>query len=502
MRRHIIGAVTVAAMLALLHVPAPPASRLNAQAPRPAASQSLQEIVIRGGWLFNGLSNARVRNTGIIVRNGKFIEVGAALAGRSFPGARIIDLDDNTTILPGFTDMHAHYNMNLVGEGRVEEATYQSIIHLANGVTSTWSAGEFFPEKMIEARERIESGKQIGTRIFPSGPYFGAFRCEYKIKTAADECPAWPNNITEQQIRDEVDYWGARGVRSIKIKQAAPEEMRILIDQAHKRGMTTTSHLGNYDGGHDVDTKDAILMGLDRVEHWIILPDLARSGKAPALKEMIDLFLQHRVYFDANMQMFGGGALRDVPELRRKMVWVGEELFFTPYARKLIEIRQARNQANPNNNSRSLERFGTRMSELKAFVDGGGGDLLLLGTDLPTSGPFLPGFAYHREMQAMVYSGVAPLAVLRAATINGARALGMGDQLGSIEVGKIADLVIVTGNPLENITAAREVRTVMKAGQVYDPKALLDSALNKIGPSGPDNHDPWKLYDKIKPMGR
>src|SRR5262249_25011135 len=143
--------------------------------------------------------------------------------------------------------------------------------------------------------------------------------------------------------------------------------------------------------------------------------------------------------------------------------------------------------------------FQARVRDLKAFYAAGGGPLLILGTDDPIegcSGAFVPGFAYHREMEAMVYSGIPPVGVLQAATIYGARGVGVGDQLGSIEVGKIADLVIVNGNPLQNITAARDVRMVMKAGQLYDPKALLDAAVGKIGPAGPSEDSAWSLYDK------
>jgi imidazolonepropionase-like amidohydrolase len=482
------------------------------QAQVPPSSASSGEVIVRGGWLWNGVSDARVRNTGIVIRNGKILEVGADLAGQTSPGARVVTLDDSATIVPGFFDLHAHYNMNIVSEGRVEEADTQAMIHLANGVTSTWSAGEFLPEVMLAARDRIESGKQPGTRIFPSGPYFGAFRCEYKIQKAEDDCIAWPNNLTEKQIRDDLDYWASRGVRSIKIKQSTPEEMRILIDQAHKRGMTTTSHLGNYAGGWDVHTKEAILMGLDRVEHW--LTEQPRRGGSVGTpgdpdnanqKAMIDLFLKHRVFFDANMQMFGGETLWKLPELRSKMLWVDEAKFFTPYARTKFEEFAAQRQQN-GESGRTLEQRGYAryQNDLKALYEAGGGHLITLGTDLPLgawSGPVLPGFAYHREMQAMVYSGLPPLAVLKAATMNGARALKVSDQLGSIEPGKIADLVIVSGNPLQDITAAREVRTVIKAGQVYDPKALLDASVNKIGPTSASDHEPWKLFDKIKPFG-
>jgi imidazolonepropionase-like amidohydrolase len=499
-------AVTTLAIAAFLAIRG---SAPQAQTQQPATQQNT--VLIRGGWLWNGVSNARVRNVGIVVRNGKFIEIGTSVTGAAPAGTRVVDLDDNATIVPGFTDMHAHYNIDFLGSGRVEEADGQAVVHLANGVTTTWSAGEFFPEKMLKVRDRIDSGKQPGARIFPSGPYFGAFRCEYKIKKAEDDCPAWPNTITEKQIRDDLDYWASRGVRSIKIKQSTPNEMRILIDQAHKHGITTTSHLGNYAGGWDVHTKDAILMGLDRVEHWMTEQ---RRGDAPGTpddnsdqKYMINLFLSHHVYFDANMQMFGGPTLWNEPSLKSKMQWVDEAKFFTPYARtKLEELGAARQRANPEQAERSLEQRGFKryQNDLKALYDAGGGDLLLLGTDLPIgawSGAVLPGFAYHREMEAMAFSGIPPLAILKAATINAARALAVSDQLGSIEVGKTADLVVVNGNPLENITVTRDVRVVMKAGQVYDPKALLDSVLNKIGPKGSAEDEAWKLYDKITPIG-
>ncbi len=140
------------------------------------------------------------------------------------------------------------------------------------------------------------------------------------------------------------------------------------------------------------------------------------------------------------------------------------------------------------------------MVELKALYDAGGGHLLLIGTDEPVYGPLLPGFAYHRELLAMVYAGLPPVDVLKAATINGARALGVDDRLGSIESGKLADLYIANGNPLEDITTARDVQLVIKDGVVYEPQALLKSAENKIGPSGPDDHGPWEL--KIKPLLR
>ena len=98
----------------------------------------------------------------------------------------------------------------------------------------------------------------------------------------------------------------------------------------------------------------------------------------------------------------------------------------------------------------------------------------------------------------MTYAGLPPAAVLKAATINGANALGIAARLGSVEPGKLADLVVVSGNPLEDIKAARNVRYVVKDGVVYDPVMLLQSAEGKIGPAGPDDHANWEL--QIRPL--
>ncbi len=303
----------------------------------------------------------------------------------------------------------------------------------------------------------------------------------------------WPNDITEAEIRREVDDWAKLGVTSIKIKQATPEETRILIDQAHKNGMRATGHLANYKDVYDVHARDAIAMGIDRLEHWITLEEGGEEDSE--LAEMIALFLEHEVFFDANLQMYGEGKLRNDPSL--DMVWTDESRFFTPYTRERLRKRVA---ADPSFETGQSSDFPQRVVEFRAFYEAGGGPLILVGTDEPVYNLLLPGFAYHRELLAMVWAGMPPIAVLKAATINGARALGVDDRLGSIEAGKLADLYIADGNPLEDITAARDIRLVIKDGVVYDPEDLFASTENGIGPSGPDDHEAWTL--RVTPLVR
>ena len=307
---------------------------------------------------------------------------------------------------------------------------------------------------------------------------------------ASDECIGWPNDITEDEIRHEVDYWAEQGVISIKIKQATPGEMRILIEQAHKHGITTSAHLANYDWKYDVELRDAILMGLDRVEHQLTLG--SGGPESAEMPEMIDLMLAHNVFYDANLQMYGG--INERRTHAEEMLWTNEARFFTPYAQALLEKRGDPPPESDN------EEFTQRVLELKSLFDAGGERLLVVGTDEPVYTSLLPGFAYHRELLAMTYAGIPPAAVLRAATINGARALGVDKQLGSIETSKLADLVVVRGNPLDDIKVARDIKLVVKEGAVYDPVKLLQSAEGKIGPVGPDDHADWEL--EIRPLQR
>ena len=447
-----------------------------------------ESILIQGGWLIDSVNEGRRRNSGIIIQDGKIAAIDINKGKSSIAVSRIINLSDSETILPGMIDMHAHYNFDLVDVGRVEEVINNGIIFLANGVTSTWSAGEYYPERVIKQRDLIESGEKVGPRLFNSGPYFGAFRCEYAIKTAKDDCLAWPNDISEQEIRNEVNKWAQQGVISIKIKQASPGEAKVIIEQAHKNGMTTTAHLANYHGEYDVHLRDAILMGLDRVEHRITL---GIGGERSAdMDQMIKLMINNQVYYDPNIQMYGGITLRK--ELGAEMIWADESEYFTPYAQELLKKR-----GDPPPES-TPEAFKQRLVELNSFYKQGGEDLILVGTDEPVYTTLLPGFAYHRELYAMSYVGIPNMSIIRAATINGARALGVDDELGSIEIGKIADIIVAEGDPLIDIKSIRNLKFVIKDGVYYDPTMLLNSAKGKIGPVDSEDHLDWEL--KIRPL--
>lgn len=435
-----------------------------------------------GGHLIDAVRDDAVPNPGIWIRAGKIMLVGNLAATLPGPNApTIITIGDDEYILPGFFDLHAHHAIDLFGQGRVDETTAYPSIFLANGVTSVFPAGEMNPYRMRDLRLRIERGEQPGPRLFNSGPYFGRWR------------PGW-TDISADSIEREVEYWVGQGVRGFKAKTISPYHLQALISAAHKRGVTVTGHLDSGFRG-SVNPRDAILMGIDRVEHFLggdaILGDRPAYSSLERLDPDTDefrriarMYIEHGVYFDATLTAYAYYGARDSVVFAP---YVDEMKYLTPYMRGVIALRAPR----PVNDQ--FERiYRVKRKTIKAFYDAGGGHLITLGTDHPSWGEFFSGFSAHRELHAMALAGIPPIDVIRIGTINGARALGVSDRLGTVEAGKLADLVVVRGNPLEDIRRTRDVRLVIKAGKVYEPVRLLESVEGTIGPAGPEDEPRWK----------
>ncbi len=434
-------------------------------------------LVIRGGRMFDGLGEQLVPNPGIVLQGGKISALGEAP-----PGARTLVLADDEVVLPGFFDLHAHYAMDLFGAGRVDETRANPLVYLANGVTSTYTAGEVDPEGMRELRLRIERGEAIGPRVYNSGPYFGTWR------------RGWDEDMSAAELQAEVDLWAERGVHCFKAKGLGPALLAALIERAHARGLQVTGHLDSGFRG-SVNPRDAIAMGIDRVEHFLggdplpaersayaSLPDIEVASAG--FRRICALFLERGVFFDATLTAYGYYGARE-PEVFD--TWADEPLFFTPYVRETVAARDEREV-----NERFERIYRKKHEELRAFYESGGGRLITEGTDHVAAGEFLAGFGYHRELHALARAGLPPAAVLRCATLNGARALGVDEQLGTIEAGKLADLVVVRGDPLADITSTRRVRLVVRGGVVHEAAALLATVRGTVGPAGAEQADAWK----------
>lgn len=461
-----------------------------ASAMAPEASAQLLpragDLYMEGGRLWDGTTDDARANPGILIRNGTILAVGGVDAGSLPEGVRRLTLDDRHFVMPGLFDLHAHYAVDLFGEGRVDEYTVNPVLFLANGVTSTFPAGEVDPDEAFRGRARIAAGEIPGPRIFSSGPYWGTAR------------PGWDHEaMTPDSIRREAAHWALRGSRGFKAKGIRPDQLEALIGVAHEHGLTVTGHLDSGFRG-SVNPRDAILMGIDRIEHFLGGDALPASRSAYASLEALDLedptvaaqieaqarlFVEQGAFFDATLTAYGYFADREAAVFD---YWADEMGFLTPYARSVVDERLPRTPLD------QFERiYYVKRHTVRAFVEAGGEDHLTLGTDHPSWGEFFSGFGSHRELHAMVLAGISNVVALRAGTVNAARAIGVSDRLGTIEAGRYADLLVVEGNPLVEITDTRNGRYVVRAGQVYDPQRLFDSVVGALGPRSAADAEWW-----------
>jgi imidazolonepropionase-like amidohydrolase len=429
-------------------------------------------LVVQGGWLFTATTDSVIPNPGILIRDSLIVSM-SGFSPEELAQARVIQLGDNDFVLPGFIDLHAHYALDLLGKGRIDDTIAYPAIFLANGVTLTFPAGEVQPYKMRDARVAIDAGERPGPRIFNSGPYFGTARAGWDASA-----------LDRDSIHAEVDYWVGQGARGFKAKGIGPDHLQWLIEAAHRHGLTVTGHL---DSGfrNSVNPRDAILMGIDRVEHFeggdAMVPTrsayaslVEMTPEMPEFQAIIELFKERGVYYNSTRSAYGYYGEREAQVYE---YFAPEMEYLTPHARALVEAEL------PRAVSAQFERiYGVKRELIGEFYRQGGGPWMTLGTDHPSWGEFFSGFGVHRELHALHLSGIPAHDVLKIGTINGARALGVGDQLGTLEVGKLADLVVVSGNPMEDIRNTRRVRTVVKNGRVFDPQALLASVRGRLGP--------------------
>jgi imidazolonepropionase-like amidohydrolase len=440
-----------------------------------AFSQETVELLIVGGHRFDTEQKVFLPNQSLAIRNG--LIVGFDSPPEQFSATKTLELEEDDYVLPGLIDCHAHYNVRLIKRRR-EEFEVMPILYLANGATSTFSCGEFAPEKMRELRLAIESGDQIGPHLINSGPYFGRAR------------PGWRQEKSEAEIRNEVDYWVEQGVGGFKAKAISSTELKPLVEQAHKHGLTVTGHLGS---GYrtSVNPRDAINLGIDRIEHFVggdamvgsksaydSLPEITRdqAGYTRAVQQFIDT----GTVFDATLTAYGyPGLAKEEYEY-----WIDERQFFTDHMRSIVDQRGT---------SKPIDQFeqiySAKLATIGTFFDMGG--TLSLGTDHVSDGNYLPGFGVHRELDAFVRAGIPTVDALLIATLNGARALGIDETRGSIEIGKFADLCIIKGDPIKNIRNTRRVNLVVKQGTVYEAEKLLEAVKGKLGPSGAEEEGAW-----------
>ena len=433
------------------------------------------DLYVVGGNIFTGLSDSLEPNDGLLIRNGRIVTVGEIAVA---DGVERLQLDDDDTIIPGLVDLHAHYKIYVDGNRR-DETVANPVIYLANGVTTTFTAGELNPYDMLELKQAINRGEHIGPRLLTAGPYFGPTN------------PKWSKDDSAEDVYAQVDKWAALGVDGFKAKRVTPQQMKALIDRAHMHGLTVTAHL---DSGFNDTTNpaDAVRMGIDRIEHFHggdLFPAersayttfVGLDPNDPKWNDVFDLFIEYGVSYSATLSAYGQGATRE-PALA---ICCDQYRYLTPYTRKLTEESSLDEDL-----GKMFDAIYQRKKIIdKRFFDRGG--TIVLGSDRQLWEGSVPGFGVHTELHVLSDAGIPNADVLRIATINGARAIGLGDRLGTIEAGKLADFFVIQGDPIEDIRRTRSVHTVVKNGVVYSTAELLESVVGKLGPARAEE---WPNY--------
>jgi hypothetical protein len=275
-------------------------------------------------------------------------------------------------------------------------------------------------------------------------------------------------------VLDEVLKWNAS---TVKIYAGTKREVgRAIIDQAHRRKLFVTAHLGNY------SAQDAVADGIDGLEHiwsvfnYVIPPEVARQPghrgnldlDNPLCQELVVELARRKVYVDPTLTVFRNMILLpDVPEVSGH----GDNALAPRRLREFWPVYLQRSGCPQGGPLADRQREFAKFQELTGKLYRAGVPLLA-GTDAPEP-QVTPGFSLHQELERLVESGLPPAAALRAATLNNAAALRQEDRLGSIAPGKLADLVILSANPLDDIRNTRQIELAIRGGKLCRPAELL-----------------------------
>ncbi|WP_339838107.1 amidohydrolase family protein [uncultured Maribacter sp.] len=384
-------------------------------------------IAIVGVSLFDGLGVSSIDNSTVIVRNGLIDEVGLIDDIEIPENAEIIE-GDGFTLMPGLVDAHFHY----------DHVKHFPTKFVRNGVTSVRDPGQWI--------EAFDFERQTGDplpRLFLTGPHIDM------------PPPSWPKDSymvrDKAEVKEAMDYLISQNVSAIKIYQNLPLGLiKEVSDIAHAKGLPVTAHL------EITDVRQAVLAGLDGVEHVTSL------GTALVSKRKAEEFRQKMM---ANNKARLSGRLEmwkdiDVNGKRAdsliKFLEVNQT-FLTPTLGPYEYIIEGEK-----NDSTALIAF-QHMSEFigrcaKANVR------IAVGSH----GPWVPyakmGWSYQHEMDLLAKTGMGNGAIMKASTSENAKFLKIDDRLGSIEIGKQADLLLIKGDPVTDIKDMYNIEKVMLNG--------------------------------------
>ncbi len=419
-------------------------------------------------------TGARSRADQTVILERDRIQTVGPSASISVPrNALVLDLTGHT-LLPGLVGLHEHTYFGGVKQF-TEMRVSAPLLYLASGVTTAMTAGSRSPAVELDLKRRVDRGAIPGPRFHISGPYL-------------DAGTGGPVNLvsvtTPDAVRAVIAQWADSGATWFKFLGGVSREvLGAAIEEAHRRGLRVTGHLCS------VTFTEAAALGIDALQHGLITnsdyvpdkqPDQCPKGNmkvqadldlaSPAVEASIRDIVDHRA---AVVSTLGVYETFD-PERARLDPRAMEML--APETRKEVEANHAtlvqRGFVVP---TRLLKKM---MQWERMFVAAGG--LLGAGSD-PWGTGYLPGFGDARNYEMLVEAGFQPEAAVQIMTLNGARILGEEKRVGSIAPGKLADLVVIRGDPVGVPADIYNVVTVFKGGVGYDSRRLQNAAKGKVG---------------------
>jgi imidazolonepropionase-like amidohydrolase len=396
---------------------------------KPSAEGSLALV---GATLVDATGAPALPNATVVVEKGRIVAAGPSASTTVPASARRIDVAGKT-IIPGLWDSHAHLH-------QIEWIP----TYIAAGVTSVRDMGSEWP-LLVAMRSAIRSGKVTGSNLFFAGLIDGPGLQGFGEFSAS----------TPEEGRAIVRRYHQLGFEMIKIYMAlAPEVMAAICSEAHKLDMRCTGHVPT-----SMDLHEAIDAGMDQLAHFPVRGDLATDEG----KKQIAHFLAKKTIFDptASWGEIGG---KSAAEPMENIQPVLQHL-----PRPLLQDHVASLGQSPSDTATSHARLARMLANIKAAHDAG--VPIIAGTD-----EGIPAYSVYRELELYVKAGFSPMEALRAATAVAAQAMRVDKDLGTIETGKRADLLVLDANPLDNISNVRTVRFVMKDGRMFDSAALWTAA--------------------------
>ncbi|GAA5224715.1 amidohydrolase family protein [Membranihabitans marinus] len=426
------------------------------------------------GKIIDGSGKSILEDQTLIIENGLIKEFGSSndiklldLSADEAGGVEVVNLRGKT-IIPGIIGMHNHLHIpQFPNLGEVAAKLY-----LASGVTTIQTCGATDSDAELLLSEQIKSGQKLGPEIIPSAPFI----------TGEGGNPNMIIPKDEQHLRDTMLYWIDRGIKWFKVyRNINPKDLKTVIDLAHDHGGKVRGHMCS------LTFEQASNLGIDGIEHGLNSASDFRTDKDYGIcnggreymdelvinsSEVVNLqktMIKNHVFLTSTLAIFESS----IPN--RSYANKESLISMSPYLKSQYEAR--RNDFNDEiKDSTRNQRFKRIMEFEYQFFKMGG--LLCSGVDAGRH--ILPGFGDQRNFILHRETGFTTEEAIQIMTANGAKALGRTD-IGSIQIGKRADFIILDGDLQDNPNVINKVETVFKNGIGYDPKKILNSIKGGFG---------------------